>query len=195
MGRFVHGVLLAALLAVGCSGGDGGGEPAEVTEAVPIGGRYEVRGVTVAVESGHKREIAGTIILAEEGGSYTSTFNLTTTYPGAEEALPAEVIGKGDGTIEGRTLKGSAQTQLVMATVPGIDPGFAFVPRMVSTRIESTTVATVAPDGTVNVQIESKPVPGEEYAPTRTTLNGRRVSAAGLDSIAKAAKERAEAAP
>ncbi len=192
MVRTLRAGLVAALLALGCSGDEPSGEVA-VAEAVPIGGLYEVRGVTVAVESGHKREIAGTIILAEEGDRYTSTFNLTTTYPGAEEALPAEVIGKGDGMIEGRTLKGTAQTQLVMATVPGIDPGFAFVPRMVSTRIQSTTVATVAPDGTVNVQIENEPVAGEDYAPTRTTLNGRRVSAAGLDNIAKAAKERADA--
>ena len=51
----------------------------------------------------------------------------------------------------------------------------------------------MAPDGTVNVQIENEPVAGEDYAPTRTTLNGRRVSAAGLDSIAKAAKEREDA--
>ncbi|MDJ0848275.1 MAG: hypothetical protein QNK04_07865 [Myxococcota bacterium] len=191
MVRTVGAVLAAALLALGCSGGEQP-EEAATGETVPIAGLYEVRGVTVAVESGHKREIAGTIILAEEGGHYTSTFNLTTTYPGAEEALPAEVIGKGDGTIEGRTLKGTAQTQLVMATVPGIDPGFAFVPRMVSTRIQSTTVATVSPDGTVNVQIENEPVAGEQYAPTRTTLNGRRVSAAGLENIAKAARERAQ---
>jgi hypothetical protein len=150
-----------ALWALAC-----GSEPAQVEEPVevaPIAGMYEVHGDTVALETGHKREIAGTVILADEGASYTATFNLTTTYPGAEEALPAEVIGKGEGSIEGRTLRGTAQTQLVMATVPGVDPGFAFVPRMVSTRIEN------------------QPAEGEEsYVPTRTTLRGSRISAAGI---------------
>lgn len=161
----------------------GSGETQETrdsSEVLPIAGMYEVTGVTVARESGHKREIAGTVILAEDGSSYTATFNLNTTYPGADQALPAEVIGKGEGKIEGRKLRGRAETQMVMATVPGIDPGFAFVPRMVSTRIASRTTATVAADGTVSIEIESEPAPGSEYAPTRTTLHGSRVSAAGL---------------
>jgi hypothetical protein len=145
-----------------------------------------VSGATVSVESGHKREIAGTVILVEQGESYTSTFDLTTTYPGADQALPAEVIGKGDGTIDGRTLRGSASTQLVMATVPNVDPGFAFIPRMVGAKIESTTVAVIAADGTVSIEIENRPAAGEDYAPTRTTLSGRRVSSAGPgDRLAK----------
>ena len=180
---------VAGLLALALACGSGSDPPAgEAIEAVPISGLYEVRGVTMAVESGHKREIAGTIILAEDGGRYTSTFDLSTTYPGAEEALPAEVIGKGSGTVDGRTLRGIAETQLVMATVPGVDPGFAFIPRMVSTRIKSTTVATVAADGTVNIQIENNPAASERYSPTRTTLAGTRVSAAGFESLAKRAK-------
>jgi len=183
--RFARATLVAGLLAaVGCGSGEQTEAPGEPIQAVPISGRYEVRGTTVALESGHKREIAGTIILAAEENLYTATFNLVTTYPGAEEALPAEVIGKGEGTIQGRKLSGTAQTQLVMATVPGVDPGFAFIPRMVSTRIQSTTVATVAADGTVTVQIDSTSAPGESYPPTRTTLRGSRSSAAGLDSVA-----------
>lgn len=165
-------------LALACGSGDA--PVADEVQASPIAGMYEVTGVTVAVESGHKREIAGTVILAESGDSYTATFNLNTTYPGADQALPAEVIGKGEGLIDGRTLRGTAETQLVMATVPGIDPGFAYVPRMVSTRITSNTVATVATDGTVSIEIENQPMKGTEYAPTRTTLHGSRISAAGI---------------
>ena len=158
----------------------GSGETDEAVEAVPIAGMYEVTGLTVERESGHKREIAGTMILATNGDTYTATFNLNTTYPGADQALPAEVIGKGEGKIEGRTLRGRAETQLVMATVPGIDPGFAYVPRMVSARIASNTTATVAVDGTLSIEIENEPDAGSEYAPTRTTLHGSRVSSAGL---------------
>jgi len=167
------------LFVLGC-----GGQDAEVAEeqieVVPIPGRYEVRGSTVAVESGHRREIAGTIILSEQGGSYTATFDLVTTYPGAEAALPAQVIGKGEGTIEGRTLRGIAQTQLVMAAVPGVDPGFAFIRPQASTRLVSTTVATIAANGDLSIAIENQPAEGEDYAPTRTTLRGSRVSALGI---------------
>ena len=169
---------LGALLALACGQGEGPGTSAP--EAVPISGRYDVKGGTVDLEGGHRREIAGQVVLTETAGGYTATFHLNTTYPGAEEALPAEVIGKGEGTVEGRTLRGTAETQLVMATVPGVDPGFAYVPRMISTRIQSTTEASVANDGTVSIQIENRPAPGEDYAPTKTTLTGRRVSAAGL---------------
>jgi hypothetical protein len=188
--RSTQAILLAGLLAaLGCGAGEQEGLPGEPIQAVPISGRYEVRGVTVAIESGHKREIAGTIILAVEGDTYTATFDLTTTYPGAEEALPAEVIGKGEGSVEGRSLTGTAQTQLVMATVPGVDPGFAFIPRMVSTRIRSSSVATVSADGSVTVQIESTPAAGEQYAPTRTNLHGSRVSAAGFENVARGTRE------
>ena len=178
-------VTCRALLATGlltlvaCGGGD---EVAQEQNepVIPIAGMYEVTGVTVTQASGSKREIAGTVILAEDGSRYTATFNLVTTYPGAEEALPAEVIGMGEGEIEGRTLRGSAQTQLVMATVPGIDPSFAFVPRLVSTRLVSKSTATIAGDGSVQIEIENEPAQGEEYARTRTTLRGMRVSAAGI---------------
>ncbi len=174
-------MLLAwAAFSLACGGGDSGEADAPAAEATPISGRYEVKGVTVALESGHKRDIAGTVILAEDGGTYTAAFQLQTTYPGAEEALPAEVIGTGVGTVEGRTLRGTAQTQLSMATVPGVDPSFAFIPRMVSTRIVSTSLTTIATDGSVMIEIESQPAGSEDYAPTRTTLRGTRISAAGI---------------
>jgi hypothetical protein len=181
MGAHASLILLAwAAFSLACGGGDSADTQAPAAEATPISGRYEVRGATVALDSGHKRDIAGTVILAEEGGSYTAAFQLQTTYPGAEEALPAEVIGTGVGTVEGRTLRGSAQTQLAMATVPGVDPSFAFVPRMVSARIVSTSVATIATDGSLTIEIENQPVGGGDYTPTRTTLRGTRISAAGI---------------
>lgn len=185
-------LLMAIFLLVSACGSSETGETGETVEAVPIAGMYEVTGVTVARESGHKREIAGTVILAADGDSYTATFNLNTTYPGADQALPAEVIGKGEGKIEGRTLRGRAETQLVMATVPGIDPGFAFVPRMVSTRIASSTTATVAVDGTVSIEIQNEAGSGSEYTPTRTTLHGSRISSAGLGGDDLASGSRAD---
>ncbi len=183
-GRFpvLLSLICASALAVGCDSGPAPGpvDSAPPVAVIPIGGLYEVSGVTRVARTGDEREISGTIILAEEGGRYTATFNLTTFYPVGGEALQAEVIGKGEGTIEGRTLTGTASTQLVVARVPGVDPAFAFIPRTVTTRIQSTAVTEVAPDGGVIIELENKPVPGEQYGPTRTMRTGRRVSAARI---------------
>jgi hypothetical protein len=175
-----------ALFLVACGSQTEGGEAPSVT-AVPIAGMYEVSGVTVTERSGEKRRIAGKIILAEHDGRYTATFDLTTEFPMGGETFPAEVIGKGEGVIEGRQLVGTAETQLVVATVPGVDTAFAFLPRQVSTRIRSTSTATIAPDGTLVIEIENQPAAGEEYAPTRTTLRGSRISAAGLGNTPEVA--------
>jgi hypothetical protein len=162
---------------VACDGGTSGGDAADAAPAVPIAGRYEVTGTTVERATGNRREIAGTVILAEDGASYTATFHLATQYPVGDAVLPAEVIGHGKGTIDGRTLRGVAETQLVMSTVPGVDPGFAFIPRQTSTRIVSNSVTEIAPDGSVTIDIENQPAEGEVYAPTRTSMQGMRVGA------------------
>ena len=60
----------------------------------------------------------------------------------------------------------------MIAGAPNVDPGFAFVPRRVGTRIVSTTKGTLAEDGTISLEIESEPAPGQTYAATRTTLKG-----------------------
>jgi hypothetical protein len=162
--------------------------PEAAVQGPPISGMYDVSGVTTETASGHQRKLSGTIILAEEGDKYTATFNLTTTYPGGEESLPAEVIGKGEGTIQGRTLKGTSHTQLVVATVPGVDPGFAYIPRKVSTRIVSTSVTKIAPDGSVQIELSNAPEGDEDYSPTRTVLTGKRVPS-GASGVAAARRE------
>ena len=47
-----------------------------------------------------------------------------------------------------------------MTTVPGVDPGFAFIPRMVSTRIVSTSVTQIGPDGSVEIELANAPEGG-----------------------------------
>jgi hypothetical protein len=177
--RSRHALLAAIPMLLGC-GDDDAHVAATAVDAVPIAGMYEVTGTTVTEATGQRREIAGTVILARDGSRYTATFQLNTTYPGPEAAVPAEVIGKGEGTIEGRTLSGTAATQLVVSTVPGVDPGFAFVPRMVGTRIVSSSTAAIQEDGAMVIEIENRPAPGEDYTPTVTRLRGRRVHAGGI---------------
>ena len=165
---------LALALVTAC-----GSDPAlESADAVPIAGQYAVSGTTIETSTGSKREISGTVILAEDGDAYTATFHLTTAFESASGAIPAEVIGVGSGSIDGRELRGSAETQVVMSTVPGIDPGFAFIPRMTGTRLVSKSVTSIAADGSVVIQIENQPAAGETYAPSRTTMRGIRTGAA-----------------
>jgi len=167
---------LVLLLATACGGGtDPAGSEAE---AVPIAGQYEVSGTTIVTATGSQREITGTVILAEDGDRYTATFHLTTVFEGASGVMPAEVIGSGSGRIDGRELRGTAETQLVVSTVPGIDPAFAFIPRTTSVRLVSNSSTSIAADGSVTIAIENEPAAGEDYAPTRTTLRGQRIGAA-----------------
>ena len=167
---------LALILATACDGArdDAIGE----VDALPIAGQYEVSGTTIETGTGSKREITGTVILAEDGDEYTATFHLATAFESASGAMPAEVIGIGSGLIEGRELRGTAETQIVVSTVPGIDPAFAFIPRITSTRIVSNSVSSIAADGSVVIHIENKPAAGEDYASSRTVLRGIRTGTA-----------------
>jgi hypothetical protein len=66
--------------------------------------------------------------------------------------------------------------QMIVATVPGIDTDFAFIPRMVGTRIVSTSVSEIAPDGSVVIELENRPTESDDYLPTRTRLTGMRIA-------------------
>ncbi len=185
--RIALPILCAAILFLPACGsepeGSGAGETAPVGAGLPgqtsIAGLYEVSGITTEIASGDQREIAGTLILTQQGTRYTSTFHLRTMFPTASGALPAEVIGKGEGDVEGRTLEGTAETQIVMSMVPGVDSAFAFVPRRVSEVLVSTTAAEITQDGRVQIEIQSKPAPGAQYAPTTTVLAGSLVAPSG----------------
>jgi hypothetical protein len=142
-------------------------------------GRYDVSGVTMTLGTQQERRIEGSVMLSFDADRYVTTFDLSTTLPGSEADVPADVIGKGEGIIDGEVLTGTTRMQIVASTVPGVDPGFAFVPRAVSTRIVSDTTARIAPDGTLTIDIRSRAAEGFEYAATVTTLTGARVSGIG----------------
>ncbi len=178
MWRDAFRLLLAlCLVSLACGGEDASAPAAAPAAPASIGGRWAVQGETVETgQEEHKRDISGTVILDQEGDFYTSTFTMSTMFPTPEgAALETDVIGKGEGSIQGNAIRGEARTQLVIAGVPGVDPDFAFVPRTTTTRIVSTVEGEFQPDGTIVLRIQSKGEPGEEYRPTRTTLRGKRV--------------------
>ena len=177
LGLCVGSTLLAVSLSA-CGAPDS--EPADVSAApadMVISGRYDVKGLTLSPGTPDRRKIQGSVIIVRQGDRYTATYELGTTWPAEGIDTDADVVGVGEGRIEGGTLTGEARTQLVISSVPGVDPGFAFVPRTVTKRIVSTSVAKIAPDGSIEIEINNRGAEGEQYDPTRTRLLGRRVEA------------------
>ncbi|MFQ5514904.1 MAG: hypothetical protein ACE5FG_10735 [Myxococcota bacterium] len=175
-----HGALLAAAwvaLTLACDS-----QPSRTAapsgDEIEVTGVYQVGGITVEERSGAEREIEGTIVLEQQGDRYTARFNLATEFPTPKGSVHSEVIGHGEGKLTKGILEGRAETQIVVAGAPRVDTRFAFIPRRVSTRIVSTSVGRISDDGTLTVEIESQPAEGENYAATRTSLTGRRISTA-----------------
>jgi hypothetical protein len=181
--RILLGTTVALLLACGDAEGDRSVDAAP--PALPLTGTYQVTGTTVDKATGAERGLTGTIIVKAEGNSYTSTFSLNTTLHGLGEPQKAELIGHGEGTVEGRVLSGTAETQMIVALVPGVDAGFGMMPRVATARILNRSEASIDPEGRVQIEIESSPAPGSEYTPSRTTLRGRRVADVGLGGITR----------
>lgn len=154
--------------------------PALAVSAAPleITGRYQLAGVTTTVGapgSEQKRKIAGIMMIQQQGDHYTASFEFKTDFPGEGLPVNADVIGVGEGQLTGNQLTGIAQTQIVVSSVPGVDTGFAFIPRRVSTRIVSTSTGEFGPDGTLSLEIESRADEGQSYLSTRTRMRGKRI--------------------
>lgn len=151
---------------------------AEDAAVVDIAGRYEVKGVTLDSATNMKREISGVITIVQDGATFTSHSEFKTLTPGSE-IVPAKVLGTGNGVIEGTKLTGTSENQLQASTVPGLDVDFGMIPHQkVSQRIQSTWTAEILADGTIKLVSENTAGKGEaNYSPTRTTLEGKRISA------------------
>lgn len=149
-----------------------GGDPAAPD---PYSGTYDVLGTTVDTKSGDTRRLDGHIVLNRKNGHYAAAAELETDFPTHGGAMRTDVIGTGEGKPSGKGLAGTASTQLVIQTVPGVDTNFAFIPRQVGPRLVSTWVAHLEADGTLFVELTNHGAKGEAYSPTKTTLRGKRV--------------------
>lgn len=141
----------------------------------PFSGTYDVKGVTVDQRSGDTRVIQGHVVLTRKNGVWAAAAELETDFPTHGGPMRTDVIGTGEGRLEGAALKGTAKTQLVIQTVPGVDTDFAFIPREVGPRLVSNWSAHLESDGTLVVELTNQAEEGEVYSPTRTTLKGVRV--------------------
>jgi hypothetical protein len=166
--------LAFALLGLAAAGTAAAEESAPARDR--FAGTYDVKGVTVDQKSGDTRVIEGHVVLTRKNGVYAAAAELETQFPTHGGPMRTDVIGTGEGRLDGNVLKGTAHTQLVIQTVPGVDTNFAFIPREVGPRLESSWTARLESDGTLVVELANRGGEGEVYSPTRTTLKGRRVT-------------------
>ncbi|MCC6640635.1 MAG: hypothetical protein IT386_05675 [Deltaproteobacteria bacterium] len=154
--------------------------PADAADDL-FSGTYEVTGVTTDLRTGESRKISGHVVLTKRGAVYRAASQLATDYPTSGGTVHADVIGTGEGRIEGDVLEGTSHVQLVLQRVPGIDTNFAFVPREVGPRIVSTFTARFDRDNALLVELSNRPEKGEQYAATTTKLRGTRVAIPGQE--------------
>lgn len=166
--RLALGILLATVAPAGA-------EPEKGAAADPFSGTYDVKGTTTDLKSGDTRRIEGHVVLTRKGDQWDAASELATDFPTHGGTVHTDVIGNGEGRQKGDGLEGTAKTQLVIGTVPGVDTGFAFVPRQVGPRIVSKWKAHRDKDGTLVVELSNAPEKGETYSPTKTMLRGTRV--------------------
>jgi hypothetical protein len=148
---------------------------AEALGEDPFSGTWQMQGMTTDIKSGDTRRIEGHVVLTRKGERWAAASELVTQFPTLGGPVHTDVIGTGDGHRGGAGLEGEAHTQLVIQTVPGVDPDFAFIPRQVGPRIVSKWTAHFEGDVLI-VELSNQPEAGEEYTPTKTILKGKRVA-------------------
>ncbi|MBW2418766.1 MAG: hypothetical protein JRH19_09485 [Deltaproteobacteria bacterium] len=151
-----------------------------------IEGVYRVEGLTTEVASGLSRALTGLVVVRQDGDRYTTNFDLASEMPAtgrdAGEEVSIEIVGEGEGVIDGDSLRGTANTQIMRSVVPGVHVSFGLMPRAVGPRIVSTTKGHIGPDQELTIEIETRSKEGADaadYSPTRTRLVGHRVGAVG----------------
>lgn len=153
------------------------GAPDVGAAPAPFAGTFRVSGRTVEEASGASRDIAGTVILVQDGEEYTASFEFETLFPTPDGgSSEAQVVGTGQGRLDGGELVGTADTQIILAQVPGVDADFAFLPRQYGPRITSESTTRLNDDGSLTIEIQSQAADGQEYRATRTTVRGTRIS-------------------
>jgi hypothetical protein len=177
-GRPAAWLLVGALLvpAAGVEPRPALAEDAAAPAEDPWSGTYDVSGLTVDERTGDTRVIRGHVVLTRKGEGWVAAAELETEFPSHGGPVRTDVIGRGDAAAKGDTLVGTAHTQLVIQTVPGVDTQFAFIPRTVGPKLVSDWTARLERGGMLVVELVNRGEEGEEYSPTRTTLKGRRVA-------------------
>lgn len=185
--RFVFGFCFAlvAFAVAACGAPESEAPPATPAEppAAPAStmpdpaaasGVYEVHGVTVQASDGELREIGGVLRLHVQGETFSATYELETTLQGPDEEVSATVAGWGQGMVVGDTMAGTISSSMVPAGVDVAAAGEGMLPEQ-EFLVMSSSVARFTPAGTLQVELQNHPGIGQQYSPSVTVLEGRRV--------------------
>jgi hypothetical protein len=171
--------VLAVPFALAC------GDAREVRRQGPVDftGYFEVQGSTETERSEIRRPIRGNVIIARHApdAPHVVTFSLKTVFATPDGPMQAELIGSAEAQRSGDALSGHAETQILMGTVPGVDPTFPYIPARLGARIASDFRMVPDPDADsadrFRIEIESRGARGDAgYEATRTTLRAERAA-------------------
>lgn len=166
-------VIVAAAIAACDAAGPAVESAPSLPDAAAASGVYAMHGVTVRASEGAIREIDGTMRLHIEGESFSASFELDTTYPGPEESFPATVVGWGQGMVVGDSLAGTISSTVARTQTEG-EPRPARLP-VEELVVMSSSVARFTADGGLQVELQNHPGIGQDYSPSVTVLEGKRV--------------------
>jgi hypothetical protein len=158
---FGLGLLLAARLA----GAEG--------DVAYVGGAWEVRGTITDVGSGDRRHVAGTVVIDQEDDRFRSTFHLIGTLDTPQGRRRAEVVGRGEGKVEGRVITGTVDSNVVTARLGGAGGVVPFVPKEWGPRTHNTVLGRLNDDGSVTFELHT-PQQADGTGATHTVIHGVR---------------------
>jgi hypothetical protein len=138
-----------------------------------IGGSWDVRGTITDEATGDRRYVAGSVIIDQQEDRYRSTFHLAGTLDTPQGRRRAEVVGRGEGKVEGRAISGVVETNVVTARLGGTAGVVPFVPKEWGPRTTNTVKGRLNDDGSVTFELRTE---AQEDGPgaTHTVIYGVR---------------------
>jgi len=151
--------------------------PTTAPVAAPSAGLYEVSGVVEDASGKELRALAGRWILTESAPLYRSLFDLRTEVVTRDGVLRAERVGtasaiRGDDGM----LVGVAESRLLFSAFDGLPPRYPFGPGRVGELVTATFRMQRETGGHFRIELETAPLPGDEWAAERAILRAVRVS-------------------
>lgn len=140
-----------------------------------IGGRYQVHGTISVKDTGENRAIGGTLILDQRGPEFRTTYQLRTRVRTKDGLVRADVIGRGDGKVEGDKISGTAESQLITATVSGAHGATPYLPRLIGPILRQDASGSVDEHGVIRFELDYTPVEGGPTETSHIVLYGERV--------------------
>jgi hypothetical protein len=170
-------LVVAALLASPVLAEETSNPPVEAAATPYVGGRYQVHGTITIQDTGERRAIGGMWIIDQQGDEYRSTYSLVTRIRNVDgDLVRADVIGRGEGRVQAGRFDGTAESQLILASVGGAYGATPYLPRRYGPILRQATRGTIGEEGELRVELDYEPVEGGPRERSHVVLRGQLVS-------------------